>query len=421
MKKIIAMLLCISLLMLAACGGANGAAPASQHKHTAENWSADQKDHWRSCPDCGTEYDKAAHTVENDRCTVCNAEVISYEDGAVQLNCYNDQGDAVSSTFYNAEGKEEYKDRIEYSYNADGKKTASKSFSGDFLASEVEYAIGDDGNEYIIKETFYHDDGSYDLNEYDINGNTLISISYGADKSEQSRMEYEYSADGNQMTEKTYYEQKMQSQSVYDITDGNQIMIANIAYYEDGGTESSEYDKYGNPTHQVVTSADGKMESDYRYEYEYDSDGNITLARTFENDRLVQEMEYVTGSDQDGSWSRSGKTVNYHADGSKTVSDFDPDGAWSSEITYAADGSISEELRYEYEYNQNGDQTVGRSYRNGKLTEIAETVMDQNGETEFIIRTQFNEDGSKRVRKYDTNFDIVEDTSYDANGNVKAN
>ena len=45
MKKIIAMLLCISLLMLAACGGANGAAPASQHKHTAENWSADQKDH----------------------------------------------------------------------------------------------------------------------------------------------------------------------------------------------------------------------------------------------------------------------------------------------------------------------------------------------------------------------------------------
>ena len=82
---------------------------------------------------------------------------------------------------------------------------------------------------------------------------------------------------------------------------------------------------------------------------------------------------------------------------------------------------MTEEIRYEYEYNDNGDQTVGRTYNNGVLTETMEAVADENGETEFIIRTRYLEDGGKSVRKYDTNFDVVEETTYDADGNVKAN
>ena len=79
---------------------------------------------------------------------------------------------------------------------------------------------------------------------------------------------------------------------------------------------------------------------------------------------------------------------------------------------------MTEELRYEYEYNENGDQTVGRSYENGRLTETMEAIADENGETEFIIRTNYLEDGGRQVRKYDTNFDVVEETDYDASGNV---
>ena len=422
MKKITAILLCLALLMLAACGGSpSGAAPASEHDHTAEDWSADHQNHWRSCPDCGTEYDKAAHTIENDKCTVCQTDVFKYEDGAVQITCYNKHGDEVAYISYTADGQEQSRDRLEYQYNAEGKKLSRKIYAGDVLSSEVEYGYTPDGEQVTLKEVFYEDGTVISLNQYDQNGNTLLWVNYAADGSEESRNEYEYSADGNQMTEKTYYEQKLQSESVYDITDGNQIMIANTAYYEDGGVEKSEYDKYGNPLLQKVTAADGSVESEYKFEHEYDDQGRITLTRSYENGRLTHEQEYINGSDEEGEWSRSGKNISYHADGSKTVCDADPDGAWSSEITYDSQGNVTEELRYEYEYNDNGDQTVGRSYENGKLTETMEAVMDQNGETEFIIRTRYLEDGGKRVRKYDTNFDIVEETTYDANGKVKAN
>ena len=344
MKRITAILLCISLLTLAACGGsASGAAPASEHSHTAENWSADHQNHWRSCPDCGTEYDKAAHTIENDKCTVCLTDVIKSEDGTVQITCYNQHGD------------------------------------------EIAYA------------------------------------SYAADGSEESRNEYEYSADGNKMTERSYYMQKLQYESVYDITDGNQILFSNTTYYEDGSIEGSEYDQYGNSVAYFSKTADGNIESEFKFEHEYDEEGRITLTKSYENGRLTHEQEYINGSDEEGEWSRSGKNISYHADGSKTVCDADPDGAWSSEITYDPQGNVTEEIRYEYEYNENGDQTVGRTYNNGVLTETMEAVADENGETEFIIRTRYLEDGGKRVCKYDTNFDVVEETTYDADGKVKAN
>ncbi|MBQ2752126.1 MAG: hypothetical protein IJF25_06065 [Oscillospiraceae bacterium] len=418
MKKVLIIGLSLTFLLMTACGSGGGAAPASEHPHTAVDWSADHQNHWRSCPDCGTEYDKAAHTIRDDSCTECGAEIVTDEQGATYLTVYNSYGDCTLYAYYDADGNLGFKDVNEYSYSADGKKQSQRSYNDDVLASEIEFSVSADGQEYISKACHYSEDGTYDISEQDEDGNTLLWVSYAADGSEENRNEYEYSADRNKMTERSYYQQQLQYQSVYDITDGDQILLSNTTYYADGGIEGSEYDKYGNAIAYFSKTADGIVESEYIFEHEYDDEGRITLTKTFENGRLTHEQEYINGSDEEGSWSRSGKNISYHADGSKTVCDADPDGAWSSEITYDAAGNVTEELRYEYEYNENGDQTVGRSYENGRLTETMEAIADENGETEFIIRTKYLEDGGRQVRKADTNFDVVEETDSDASGNV---
>ena len=129
-------------------------------------------------------------------------------------------------------------------------------------------------------------------------------------------------------------------------------------------------------------------------------------------------MEYVFGSDEYGSWSMSGKTTTYHEDGTKTVSDGDVEATWSSEITYAADGTVLEEIRYEYLRDENGNDLGSKGYRNGKLFKEATVIQDADGNTTSVLMTDYNEDGTKTVREYADAFELVKEIIYDADGSV---
>lgn len=317
------------LALLTACSG---------HTHSPfGGWVSDAENHWHTCA-CGEPMDTAAHTLKNDVCTVCGNEIFIFEDGTKQMLIYNEQGDCIRCVSYAADGSMESEDRTEYVYDNNGNKLSEKTYSTGALFAEYEYATSADGETYMAKETYYNADGTRHSSEYDENWNTLHSASYAADGSVEYAYEYEYSADGSWMGEKSYQGDMLISEQEYLLdAEGSQTTIRHIFYNEDGSSTLCEYDEYGNET---------------------------------------------------------------------------------LEITYDAAGNVTHELRYEYEYDENGNQISGKGYENGRLFEQAQTIIGSDGETESVFMISYDADGGKIVREYDNSFDLVKETIYDAYGNV---
>ena len=407
---VLSLLLAGTMLLLTACGG---------HTHSASGgWSSDLENHWHRC-ECGEKVDAAAHTIENDVCTVCCTEIMIYEGGEKQLLTYNEYGACTQNVFYEADGSVGYEERFEYTYDADGNKLSCKSFSGETLNYEEEYALNASGESYLFKETTCWEDGTSSVNEYDEDGNTLRSTSYDAEGNPDYSYEYEYSPEAGWMREKAYEGDRLTSEQEFLMDEeGNQITIRYVYYNEDGSFSVSEYDERGKETLEAYYDAEGKLESEAHYENEYDAEGNLILRRTYEGDRLTEEMEFLFGADENGSWSMSGKTTTYYEDGSKHVEDNDPEGAWATEITYDADGNVVEELRYEYEEDENGEFVGSKGYRDGRLFQEVQTIQGADGETTGTIWIDYHEDGGRTVTEYDETFELVKETIYDAAGNV---
>ena len=140
----------------------------------------------------------------------------------------------------------------------------------------------------VIEETiFTYDDGSYETNAYDENGNVVQWTYYNPDKTVGSYQTYEY--DENGFNTKISYYNGDGTLSVYDVwaydKDGN---ITESASYEADGTVSSrmtfEYDKNGNCIKDTAYGEDGKV--------------SVYSVSTFSDDnKLIREDSY-TGNDE---------------------------------------------------------------------------------------------------------------------------
>ena len=404
-------LVCLSAFMLlTACG----------HTHKAVgNWNSDVNSHWHVC-ECGEIIDAAEHKLEQDLCSVCGNEVVVYDDGGKEWAVYNENGDCIRRIVYSADGNVEYEERNEYKYDADGNLTEIKSYSGDALSYEYEYAMSSSGEVYVAKDTTYYEDNSKSYNEYDENENILKSIMYAADGSIEYAVESEYEdrAEGLWMGEKEYHGTVLTAEREYIYASEGFQITKDVIYNEDGSIQSTEYDLNWNVVGERYTNTDGEVEYDKNYEHTYDNDGNIVYTKTYDQGVLTEEVEYLVGSDEDGTWSKSGRIVVYHEDGSKTVSDGDWEGTWSSEITYDSNGNAIEELRYEYLNDENGESIGSKSYRNGQLTQEIHNITDDAGNAIGISITDYTEDGGKLVYEYDAEFEFVRGKEYDAAGNV---
>ena len=410
-RQLLACLLCtLTLTMLTACG----------HTHTASGgWNSDLENHWHICAECKETFDSAAHALEDEVCTVCGSEVVTYESGEKQLVVYNDQGDATLFVVYGADGSVVAEDRYEYTYDADGNKRTEVYYNGETLSAEYEYKQSSSGETYLARDTSYFEDGSSSVNEYDEHGNILYFANMDPEGNVWDAAEYTYNDDGTWMGEKNYLDGVLAAEREYAVIDpdmGYQL-VKEITYNEDGSWMGAEYDRYENQVIELHTNADGTVELDRRFEHTYDADGNKTLTKTYDNGVLVEEMEFWFGSDEEGSWSMSGKTTTYHEDGSKTVSDSDPEATWSSETTYDAAGNVVEEIRYEYLKDENGEDVGSRGYKNGELFVETEFITGPDGE-DCILWTEYNEDGTKTVTELDETLETVKITVYDADGTV---
>ena len=411
-KRYLAILVASLMILLAACGG-------NSHTHAASHeWICDLEQHWQTC-ECGELINTAVHTLHEGFCTGCGCEIASFEDGTAMLICYNEGGNLTRLVFYAADGSIESEDRVEYTHDDNGNLINQKTYTNGQFSCEYKFSLTDTGESYLFRDIYYYEDGTRDSSTYDENEHVLASYSYDADGALVLASEYLYAEDGTCIGEKTYEGEHLAAEQEFQLDkDGFSITAKQTFYQEDGSFFSLEFDEYGNEIFEGYYTADGILETELRYENEYDLEGHQTLRRIYNNGRLTEETEYLFGSDDSGEWSRSGKNTIYHEDGSKTVSNSDPDGAWSSEITYLADGSVADEQYYEYFTDENGENIGSKGYRNGVLTEEVQSIQNEQGETTGLIMIEYAEDGGKTVREYDDVLDLVKETVYDAAGNV---
>jgi len=409
-KRLPILAVLLSLALLTACGG---------HRHeSAEGWQCDGERHWRVCGECGETFDEGAHDAENGTCSVCASEVSVFEDGSINLTTYNEHGDCIATILYNDDGTVAYTERNEYEYDGEGNKTLQRLYTDEVLFAEFTYARSGSGEEYTAGETYYYEDGSKSVTEYDELWNVLYSAWYTSENELETESRYVYGKDGS-VLETEYFAGVLTAERSY-VTDAEGLLriVGWTSYNEDGSGVYCEYDEYDSEVLERYFDAAGKTELEKRHEYTYDSDGNKTYVKSYEDGRLAEETEYAFADDGMGGYFMNAKTILYHADGSKSVTENDPLWAWSVQTDYDAAGNVTNELRYAYTYDENGNMTRSECYENGRLAEERLLTLRADGETERVEEISYHADGGKTVKEFDGNMELVQETVYDASGNA---
>ena len=313
MKKIIAAVLtCILLVtVMTAC---------ASHSHvTTGIWMADAVGHWKSCDECDEKTETANHTLGDDSlCTVCNSEIIDWDDGT-SVYTFDEYDNIVRSAEYDTDNHLITETVNDYVYDANGNVMSAKEYIDGRLNSERECDVIN-GESVDKRYTYYNEDGSKFINEYDDNGNVIKLV--------------DYDTDGNVTLEVL---------SVYTQTDdGEWYESKRTENYNDGTKIEATYnDRDDNLTH-VVYDAEGNITASERWEYTYDGEKTVSV-KEYANDKLIAEKVYKYVTDGDGGTFGFPETViTYNEDGSKTVCVYDENDELVSEISYDASGNVIE-------------------------------------------------------------------------------
>ena len=265
-KKIFGVILAsvMTCSMFTACGGGN---------ETSNDWEIDKDKHWH-VSESGEKTDVAEHSLEDDFCSVCGAEIVDF-DGEVWVQKHNDRGDEILSIIYNADGNITEHRKTEYTYDEDGNWTFCKEYDNNKLFREVTYktvSTEDESSTYPEKVTTYNEDGTKLFEEYDDNQDVIRETLYAADGTveydytitteynEDSyisslkkyaddklilEIQYDYDADGIQTNERTYVEGKLAQEDFYTNLEGYVYLSKSVVYNEDGTQTVTEYDEFG--------------------------------------------------------------------------------------------------------------------------------------------------------------------------------
>lgn len=216
-------------------------------------------------------------------------------------------------------------------------------------------------------------DGLGDVFNYDEAGNLLRAT--------------RYSADGKVLSE-GYYE--------YTLWDDGEYHLAVVTeLYEDGIRCRSEYDRWGDLVSWFRYDGEDTLLSELHYEYTHDPDGTPHMLRM----------------------------SNRHQDGSEYISEYNEYGDQTAWLAYDGNGTLTEEERYEWEYDDEGHRLSQKVYVSGVLTREVRYFSYTDGAgwwTREQHVTQYFADGSRLVTEYDENGGILSATTYDAEGNVKS-
>lgn len=272
-----------------------------------------------------------------------------------------------------------------------GDNTASYDDGDNFVAASTETPIADDGMKAVslmTKSTHYHDDGSIDFyteSEYNQYGEELRWNVYTPDGTLDYYWEFSYDDSGNMTGEWHFdddgsliywyeytYDGLGNMLSTHTYSDGDSLANWSEYIYNDQGykTKETNYNEDGSIDHWLAFEYDAKghlisttyyLDSgavNYYYEYKNDADGNPVEEHKYDGDNSLKRREECT----------------YDAQGHLTLSK-----------VYNGSSELTDTLRYEYDYDANGNKLKQTYYSNDTLkvvTEFAVTrVMVHGAET----------------------------------------
>lgn len=301
MEKILAILAAL-ILSLSASGNGPAVLPDDE-------WQRDLTSHWR-LDESGAVTDLAPHTLDDMLlCSVCGSEIIDFGDGSGDVINYDAQDNIVRYTSFQADGSISYESLHQLTYDDNGHLTLDVEYVNGVLACETSYTVDADGFYPLpVKSTYYNDDGSFSVNDYDEHGNVIRSAIMEAD----GTVSYEAIGEFVLGEEGWYYEAR------------------NTASFADGTSFYTEYNQYGDMIRTINKEPDGTIWADDVYEYEYTEEGIRKGCKQYSFGVLV--MESFCNSD-----GYIVKEIEYLEDGSTIVYEYDEEGN-ATETHYDAAG-----------------------------------------------------------------------------------
>ena len=220
----------------------------------------------------------------------------------------------------------------------------------------------------------------------------VSKIAYGTDGSilYEVTSEYEYDADGNHTSSRTYENGVLSTEYEYTVApDGFVYPVLETLYFEDGFMENS-----------------------------FDENANLSTSFRFDVDgELMQEYHYENTKHFDGYWYNSKVTAIDYVANQKTVEEYDE----HCELTYfyLEDNFTSwvEEHFYEYEYDEQDRLCFKRHIYQGMVYEEITFgfVEEENGwQSYFETFVVYGNDGSYTVEEYDPEGNLLSKTHYEA-------
>ncbi len=260
----------------------------------------------------------------------------------------------------------------------------------------AEHEIGEDWVCAVCKsEIIDWSDGSYDVMNYDENHNILRQSTYASDGTvTEFTTEYVYDENGNIISSKGYENGVLYTEDEYMIDpDGNQIQTRSTMYLSDGLKQVTEYN--GPEIARIDTYyADGSLYYESVHEYALSDDGMYYLSGITETDHS-QEITY------EYKYNEQNDCIAF--------------------TEYNSDKMVVYTETTEYEYNEEGWTVYKKSTVNGLPSEEIHYGIFDDGEggrwTYYEKHIVYNADGSYTVFEHDENDEIINETSFDANGN----
>ncbi len=307
---------------------------------------------------------------------------LSLEDnGELAVTYYNALGQIQARYAHDASGNET--ESTEYRYDASGTLLGHNTVYYYENGNRTEYEYDEDYN--LLSSISYDGSGAVTerrIPEYNDKGQEVATKAYRADGSLSYEQEYKYNDQGLQIGRKyiSYNEDgavSYVSEDEFD-EDGTFKGSTGTSYSSDGSYSIYTYDeKNATKTYTRYTSG-GVVEDFTRYEHEYDSRGNEIMETGYDENGKVKSI-YKTFYDEKNVRTGS-ESTHYYDDGSYYVSTSNADYDTISMKSYDANGRVTDETNYEYEYDANGNKIKQTAYdANGKRKYWTEYFYDEYG------------------------------------------
>lgn len=411
-KTILALALC--LVVLVSC----------KKSHTHENceWVADNLGHYLSCSKGNERINAGEHTVNDEHiCTVCGAEVIAFSPKNLEITVFNEFGFAKTYTSYYGSNIV-YREETKFEKSGDT-YTGYKIYSGEDLVEEGKFASVNADGYVLSQKTQYYEDGEYSIYLYNEHGDYTKCTDYNKNGEEISvtEREFVYNENGICIQRKSYEDDLLISERLYEETsDGKNRIKSETYYFSDGTKEVTSFNEKELATLSAFYNADGDILEEVTYEYTYDKDGNVILIKEYEGSSLTRETvcSYTTYKYAESATYIS-KDTRYYGE-EKYVYLYDENNDDISITQYDANGEVVRLSEFEHTYDDLGNRIREKEFVNGDLKHEYEYsyCADDPTHTYRSKHVYYDADGYKYVTFYNEQGYVTKEIYYDNDGEI---